>query len=199
MCQTCAGGCSCTSNSSVLPIGPTGATGATGAAGAAGVNGSNGTTMIVGYTNATGVTQPASAVETSLFLETIPANTILGNGDELEVYIYLEATAGNAATTSTIRLKLGGLTIVTDVIDTVIVTNTLMYKIKITRTALGAQLWTYERLLNNSTPTLSNTILKVVSAMDETINNDFQVTAQGSGATAGQFTLYKATIYKYSA
>lgn len=198
MCS-CTGGCSCTTNSTRLPIGPTGATGATGAAGAAGANGSSGTTVIIGYTNATGVTQPASAVETSLYLETIPANTILGNNDELEIYIYLEATSGAGATTSTIRLKLGGLTIVTDAISTATITNTLLYKIRMTRTALGAQLWTYERLLNSSTPALSSTILKVATAMDETINNDFQVTAQGSGATAGQFTLYKATIYKYSA
>lgn len=198
MCQ-CVGGCSCTSNSSVLPIGPTGATGATGAAGAAGANGTNGTTLVVGYTNATGVQQPSSAVETSLFLESIPANTILGDGDELEVYIYLEATSGIAATTSTIRLKLGGLTIVTDAIYTTLQTNTLMYKIKITRTALGVQLWTYERKLNSSTTSLSDTILKVSTAMDETIPNDFQVTAQGSGAGAGQFTLYKCTIYKYTA
>lgn len=199
MCQTCVGGCSCASNSSVLPIGPTGATGATGPAGAAGANGSNGTTVIVSYTNATGVTQPASVVETSLFLDSIPANTILGDGDELEIYIYLEATAGIAATTSTIRLKLGGLTIVTDAIDTALQTNTLMYKIKITRTSLGNQLWTYERKLNSSTPALSDTILKVATAMDETVNNDFQVTAQGSSASAGRFTLYKTTIYKYTA
>jgi len=198
MCQ-CVGGCSCTSNSSVLPIGPTGATGATGAAGAAGANGSNGTTVILDYTNATGVQQPSSAVENSLFLETIPANTILGNSDELEIYIYLESNAGIGATTSTIRLKLGGLTIVTDAISTAILTNTLLYKIKITRTALGAQLWTYERLLNASTPSLANTIHRVTTAMDETIPNDFQVTAQGSGVGAEQFTLYKCSIYKYSA
>lgn len=42
MCQTCVGGCSCTSNSSILPIGPTGATGSTGATGAAGANGTDG-------------------------------------------------------------------------------------------------------------------------------------------------------------
>ena len=111
MCTTCGmGGCSCIGNSSILPIGPTGATGETGAQGDPGTNGLNGTTVIDGYTSATGISTPNSLVETSLFLATIPANTLLGTNDEIELYSYFEYNNNDSVD---ITFKLGGLSIYT--------------------------------------------------------------------------------------
>lgn len=198
MCS-CSGGCSCSSNSTILPIGPTGPTGATGATGASGSNGTNGTTIIANYTSATGVTQPVNTVETSLSSLTIPANTISTNGDEIESYVYITGTAGSAGTSVTLRFKLGGLTILTTSVNTDTILNFLLFKTKITRTSAGNQLWTIDKVSVTSTPTYITTLASVASAMDETISNTFQVTAQGSGAGCGQLTLFKSTLYKYSA
>lgn len=194
MCQ-CVGGCSCTSNSSLLPIGPTGATGATGATGTAGTNG---TTILNSYNSSTGVSSPSSAVETSLYSYTTAANTLSTVGDEIEVYTRINVAAGIAATTVGIRFKLGGLSIYTDTIVTALIDTTLIYKIKISKISNTEQLWTIEKIGVDTTPATDIDIVTLTSNANTTTTNVFQITAQGSGAGAGVATLYKNTLYKYS-
>lgn len=198
MCQTCVGGCSCTSNSSVLPIGPTGATGNTGPAGAAGANGSNGTTVLLTYNNQTGITSGSGTAEESLFLETIPANTWAGDGDEVELYAYM---AYSNSDTVTIRLKLAGLTRYT---FTQVAANDerIILRIKMSRDTNNSQFWVIEKLSYDVTTGALSAESFIATANSTATNantNDFEITAQNSMVGANQLTLYKATLYKYTA
>lgn len=72
MCS-CLGGCSCSSNSTVLPIGPQGPTGPAGADGADGINGTNGANGLAFY---------------SLALNLEQAGHITPSYDEVATFIY---------------------------------------------------------------------------------------------------------------
>lgn len=197
MCQ-CVGGCSCTSNSSILPIGPTGATGPTGPAGSAGANGTNGTTVLLTYNNQTGVTSGAGTAEESLFLETLPANTWAGDGDEVELYAYMQYTDSDPVT---VRLKLGGLTRYTFVQQQV-EPERIILRIRISRDSNNSQFWIIEKLSYDTTVGALSAESFIATANSTAINanpNDFQITAQNGVIGGNQLTLYKATLYKYTA
>lgn len=195
MCQ-CVGGCSCTSNSSILPIGPTGATGATGANGAAGANG---TSVIAAYNNQTGVTTGSGVTEESLFSATIPSNTWASTGNEVELYSYM---VYNDNDTVTIKFKLGGLTKYTDTIQEVEPCR-VIYKIKMSKDAANSQYWTIEKSVYGTTTTgllIASYIIDTTNSTAVTAsNNTFEITGQNSVIGANQLTLYKATLYKYTA
>lgn len=195
MCQ-CLGGCSCTSNSTRLPVGPKGDTGSTGPTGP---TGTNGTTILNTYNNVTGVSSPSSAVETPLYTFTTVANELDAVGDEIECYARINVAAGIAASTVGFRFKLGGLSIYTDTIDSDLIDTTLLYKIKVSKISNTSQLWTIEKIGIDTTPATDIDIVTLSSAADTTTTNVFQITAQGSGVGAGVATLFKATLYKYSA
>lgn len=181
------------------PAGAQGAPGANGSDGANGANGANGTTILDTYNDITGVTSPSSAVETPLYTFTTLANTLDAVGDEIEAYTRINVAAGIAATTVGIRFKLGGLSIYTDTVNTALNDSILLYKIKISKISNTSQLWTIERIDSDTISSITTDIITLSSAADTTTTNVFQVTAQGSGVGAGQATLYKTTLYKYSA
>lgn len=195
MCQ-CVGGCSCTSNSSVLPIGPTGEPGINGING---TNGTNGTSILNTYNDITGVSSPATAVETPLYTFTTTANTLNAVGDEIECYTRINVAAGIAASSVGFRFKLGGLSIYTDTIDSDLIDTTLFYRIKISKISNTSQLWTVEKIALDTTPATDIDFPIFTSNVNTTTTNVFQITAQGSGVGAGVATLFKATLYKYSA
>lgn len=183
----------------VGPAGPAGAQGNPGANGSNGTDGANGTTILSTYNDVTGISSPSSAVETPLFSFTTLANTLSAVGDEIECYARINVAAGIAASTVAFRFKLGGLSIYTDTISSALIDTTLLYKIKVSKISNTSQLWTIEKLGVDTTPATDNDIVILSSAADTTTTNVFQITAQGSGVGAGVATLFKATLYKYSA
>lgn len=201
----CTDDCSCDGTTPSLVtglgglVGPAGPAGAQGDPGANGTNGSNGTSVLNSYNNITGVTSPATAVETPLYTYTTAANTLANAGDEIENYARISVAQGVAASTVTLRFKLGGLTIYTDIIDTALIDSELIYNIKVSMISAGNQLWTIEKVGTDTTPTNFVEVDTILSNADESLSNVFQITAQGSGVGAGQATLNKSTLYKYSA
>ncbi len=198
MCQ-CLGGCSCTSNSSVLPIGPTGATGSNGTNGTNGENGLNGTSVIAAYNNQTGVSTGAGVTEEILFSATIPADTWASLGNEVELYAYMVYGENDPVT---LKFKLGGLTRYT-IVEQQVEDARIIYRIKMSKDAANSQFWTIEKLIYG---TVSPAIL-IGSCIIDTTNstavtassNIFEITGQNSSVGANQLVLYKATLYKYSA
>jgi len=89
----CIGGCTCSSNSTVLPIGPTGPTGATGATGATGPTGPAGAgTTIVKVNDVTDLATSGGTLA-ALMTGTVALNTMTTNGDVLEVDTTFEMSA----------------------------------------------------------------------------------------------------------
>lgn len=180
-----------------IPIGPTGETGLTGPQGDPGTNGTNGTngidgtTILDSYNSTTGVGTPASILETSLYLYTIPANTIGTNDDELELYAYYEYTASDIVT---LRVKLDSKIVTFTVVGVNDSLNIL--KIKISRITQTSQLWTIE-LVSKDTVSSTSVISVNSSTVDLATNLDFEITAENSTAVANQLVLKKATLYKY--
>lgn len=185
-----------------IPIGPTGATGATGSTGltgSAGADGVDGTTVVVTYNNITGSGTPASLVETTLLTTSVPANTLNSNGDELEAYIFFDATLTGDDTT--LRVKFGGKTLVVANPGTLFAGTTLkILKIKISRINSTSQLWTIETISPFGLGTFNSGLSIDSSTEDLTTNLTFEITGQNDIApTANQLILYKATLYKYLA
>lgn len=199
MCQTCTGGCSCTSNSSVLPIGPTGATGANGTNGTNGENGLNGTSVIAAYNNQTGVSTGSGTTEESLFSATIPANTWSSLGDEVELYAYMVYGENDPVT---IKFKLGGLIKYT-IVEQEAEDSKIIYRIKMSKDAANSQFWTIEKLIYGTvTPAIliGSCIIDTTNSTAVTAsNNIFEITGQNTAIGANQLVLYKATLYKYTA
>ena len=187
-------------NEITIPQGPTGATGATGPAGAdgapgfAGINGTDGTTILATYNSLTGVGTPASLVETILFTTNLPANTLGTNGDELEVYTYIEYFNNDAVT---LRFKLGSKTVSFNVVDAA--DDTRIFKIKISRISATSQLWTIEEIIRASG---EGAVLGIITTDSSTVDLAtilaFEITGQNTIATAGQIMLKKTTLYKYA-
>lgn len=198
MCQ-CVGGCSCTSNSSVLPIGPTGAAGTNGTNGTNGEDGLNGTSVIAAYNNQTGVTTGSGVTEESLFSATIPSNTWASTGNEVELYSYMVYNDNDIVT---IKFKLGGLTRYTDTIQEAEPCR-VIYKIKMSKDAANSQYWTIEKSVYGTTTTSLLVASYLIDTTNSTAvtasNNTFEITGQNSVIGANQLTLYKATLYKYTA
>lgn len=201
----CTDDCSCDGTTPSLVtglgglVGPAGPAGAQGNPGADGSDGTNGTTILNTYNDVTGVSSPSSAVETPLYTYTTAANTLNAVGDEIECYARINIAAGLAATSVGLRFKLGGLSIYLDTISSALIDNTLLYKIKISKISNTEQLWTIEKTGLDTTPATDIELVTLTSAADTTTTNAFQITAQGSGVGAGVATLYKSTLYKYSA
>jgi len=161
--------------------------GIVGAAGAPGANGQNGTTILNSYNSTTGVTTAADLLETTLFTYNVPANTLNTNGDELEIFAYYSAVP---STNAVVRFKLGSkIFTINEALNA-----TVIYKIKISRIGATSQLWTIERIASG----VSTAIAVISSTVDLTTILACEITAQNTVATAGQITLYKATLYKYS-
>lgn len=198
MCQ-CVGGCSCTSNSSVLPIGPTGATGANGTNGTNGENGLNGTSVIAAYNNQTGVSTGAGVTEEILFSATIPADTWASLGNEVELYAYMVYGENDPVT---LKFKLGGLVRYT-IVEQQVEDSRIIYRIKMSKDAANSQFWTIEKLIYGiTTPAMliGSCIIDTTNSTAVTAsNNVFEITGQNSAIGANQLVLYKATLYKYSA
>lgn len=185
-------------NEITIPTGETGATGSTGAIGAAGTNGSNGTTILATYNSIPGTGTPASLVETTLFTYTMPANTLLTNGDELELYLVYN---NDVTDDTTLRLKLGSkiYTINHTGVATINASRTL--RLKISRISQTSQFWTLDAI--NATA-LGNYTISLIATDSSTVDLGtilaFAVTGQNDvTAVSNQLVVYKATLYKYSA
>lgn len=101
--------CNCNCNGITIPVGPTGPTGptgATGATGAAGADGSDGTSVL--YNSTTPATSTGSGSYDILQTYTIPANTLVNDGDELWVHTYFTTTnpkLNNAVQAATLKFN----------------------------------------------------------------------------------------------
>lgn len=169
-------------------VSPGGIIGATGATGSNGSNGTNGTTILSTYNSTTGITTAADLLETTLFTYNMPSNTLATNNDELEIYAYYTAVP---STSATVRFKLGSkIFTVNEAVNA-----TVIYKIKISRIGATSQLWTIERIASGVATAVGST----TSTVDLATILACEITAQNTIATANQITLYKATLYKYSA
>ncbi len=198
MCQTCLGGCSCTTNSTRLPVGPKGDTGSTGPTGPTGPTGATGVVILNTFNTTSSLTPPVSTSEETLYSYSVPANTLNVNGNELELYVKMEIPVGAAATTTTIRFKFGGTTFYTDVISTGTDDNDLLYKIKISRVSSSVQLCLVEKIGTTSAPSTIVDLYRSNLTKDDTIANILLITMQGSSVSAGVPTIYKSTVYKYT-
>lgn len=186
MCEKCGCTGAVSSKGSKGDKGDTGATGATGAAGA------NGTTILYNYSNATGVSTPASTVETSLASYNVPSNTLSSDGDQLDVYIYV-STVKSVTEPVTFRIKFGGLTIATFTVDG---TGDNIFRLKIDRTGAGAQFWTLDRITDISAVAAA-TITSYSSAADETVANIIQITGQCATDGTASATLKKFVVERH--
>jgi hypothetical protein len=193
----CTGGCSC--NSVALPIGPTGPAGTNGINGTNGENGLNGTSVIAVYNDQTGITTGSGTSEESLFLATIPADTWASLGNEVELYAYMNYQDNDIVT---IRFKLGGLTKFTYVQQGA-EGEKIIFRIKMSKDAADSQFWTIEKLAYGTTSSallIGSCLIHTASSTAVTASsNAFQITGQNTSIGAGQLTLYKAILYKYTA
>jgi len=167
-------------------VSPGGIVGPSGAAGAPGDNGQDGVAILSTYNSVTGIGTAADLIETTLFTYNVPSNTLATNGDELELRSFYNVTS---ATGVTVRFKLGSQILTVNEPAAV----TAQYIIKISRISATSQLWIIER----DTTVLA--IGSISSTVDLTTILNCSITAQNTVATAGQITLYKATLYKYTA
>jgi len=193
----CTTSCSC--NSTALPIGPTGDTGNNGTNGTNGENGLNGTSVIAAYNNQTGVSTGAGVTEESLFSATIPADTWSSLGDEVELYSYMVYNDNDIVT---LKFKLGSLTRYTHTIQEIEPAK-IIFRIKMSKDAANSQFWTIEKLIyGTTTPAIliGSCIIDTTNSTAVTASsNTFEITGQNSAIGANQLTLYKATLYKYTA
>ncbi len=182
-------------NTLTIPVGPTGAQGAQGPAGlngALGADGSDGTTILSAYNSLTGITTSNNS-ELTVFTYSLPANTLLNNGDELEIFAYFDYSDNDSVT---LRFKLGAK----------IVTSTLVgaspfkifYKIKIARISQTSQLWTIESTYNNGTIIGLYSLLSDSSSVDSATILNLEISLQDTSVSGGSCTFRKGVIYKYS-
>lgn len=188
-----------------IPTGPTGATGATGATGPAGLpgvaglngtNGTNGTTILATYNSTTGIGTDADILEKTLFTYNVPANTLLTNGDELNVFVYYEYTASSPVTPVTLRVKLGSKIIPVVVSETVNSSRTIV--LKISRISATSQFWVIETTSVGGISSGQIFRVPTTSTVDLSTILAFEISGENSAAVANQLVLKKATLYKYA-
>jgi len=94
MCQTCIGGCSCTSNSSVLPIGPTGDNGTNGTNGADGADGST-------WYDGAGAPSGGTGIDGDYYLNDSNGDVYLKSGGSWSIVANIKGLDGTGAGTVT--------------------------------------------------------------------------------------------------
>jgi len=183
-------------NEITIPVGPQGIPGTNGTngvkgdTGLTGANGQNGTTILTTYNSSTGVGTPASLVETTLFTYAMPANTLLTDGSELELYFLLTtSTSANV----TYRIKLGSK--IYTLFKSSTVSDSRELKIKISRISVTSEFWTIRQDIDTVTLPLLTTDTSVVD-LSTILNIEFSA-ENTSASTANSLVLKKATVYKY--
>jgi len=194
MCKDCDG--------LTIPIGPqgpqgipgeTGENGTDGEDGTNGTNGVNGTTILSSYNNLLGVGTPDNTVETILYSYVVPLNTLVNNGDELELFTYYEYFENDPVT---LRIKFGSKVVTLVVADSE--NDIRVLKIKISRISQTSQMWVIQEDRKILSVVSGNLLQIDSSTVDLATNLTFQITAQNSAVGANQLVLKKATLYKYS-
>lgn len=186
-------------NELTIPIGPTGPTGATGATGPAGSNGSNGTNGTNGtdgtsilYSDLTEVQNGGASNTELLYNYTVPANTLLNIGDEIEVELFF---ATNLNGTGSLIFQIGGAVSITFPLTNLYVYST---KFKICKTS-STTVTVFGISLRNTAFT-NNTTFEVPSTtgtLNGAIPNILNILCYNSSGGAGQISSSKFTVYKY--
>lgn len=187
--------CKCKCKGAVSSKGNKGNKGDTGAPGSAGANGLDGMRILSQDTDSDGsLNAGILTVETSMFNTTVAANELLNNGDEIEHFMFYKYTNNDPVA---IKFKLNGLTIYT-LTKSNSVNEYGTIRVKISKEATGAQMWTIENYWNEigGTNGSGSNIDMVTSSEDMTAPMTFQVTAQNSAGGGPQFICYKSTLYK---
>jgi hypothetical protein len=163
-------------------------------AGEDGDDGVDGTLILATYNDLTGVGNQTTVGEDVLFTHIIPANTLVANGDELEIFTYIEYS-NNDSVDLIFRLGVGN-----EYVHNVISADdeTRIIKIKVSRITATSQLWTIEALVNNA---LSGEAVQTLTITNTTFNlngaSTFEIIANNVAPGANQVVLKKATLYRH--
>jgi hypothetical protein len=163
-------------------------------AGEDGDDGVDGTLILATYNDLTGVGNQTTVGEDVLFTHIIPANTLVANGDELEIFTYIEYS-NNDSVDLIFRLGVGN-----EYVHNVISADdeTRIIKIKVSRITATSQLWTIEALVNNA---LSGEAVQTLTITNTTFNlngaSTFEIIANNAAPGANQVVLKKATLYRH--
>lgn len=193
-----------------IPVGPQGTPGTNGTngtngtdgvkgdTGLTGANGQNGTTILATYNSLTGIGTTPDLSETLFFSYSIPANTLVTNGDELELYCnYSFYSVDNNVP---LRIKFGSkiLTLNNNALQST--SGFRVVKIKISRISNTSQLWVIEQLARPSSGICQiDFLFNETSTLDLSTILNFEITGQNvSSILPNQLLLKKATLYKYS-
>lgn len=165
-----------------------------GPAGDNGINGTDGTTVLYSFnsSSATGSnTSGAGTIETTMGTYTLPTDTWINNGDEVELNVFHTFAGTNAVT---IKIKLNSVVVYS--YSTGVTAGSFFLRIKASRSQSDVQHYTIERF---STVTGSNDFLFTFTSADEDTSNVFEITGTNSVAGANQVIVNRFNVYKYNA
>lgn len=191
---------SCTTNNSgVLPVGPAGPTGATGATGAAGAAGDNGTTVI--YANISDVSTSSGSYEV-LQSYTLPAATLVTNGDTIELVASL--SVNDISYGAGVTLYIGNQSMVTIPPSNFSIpagAKYCLFKAYVTKqSAVDAFIQYFVTYSADVTFTTvgSSALMKTGSPVTWASNNDIELYGSSFNGSSNTLTAHSLLIFKYS-